>query len=145
MTSQWLGLEQTGGTLISQVQQLEEMVHGLKLTSEGDRWVWNFGMNVNFMVMDLQKHIDDQILLDCCVATRCIKYIPSKVNIFYWRLWIVFQNVLILMLKGLTFLRQFVEYVMLTWKMQCISSFRVKQQGIYGFSWGDGVSSFSGF
>nr|GEW34336.1 RNA-directed DNA polymerase, eukaryota [Tanacetum cinerariifolium] len=51
----------------------------------GDRWVWDLNGSGDFFVKDVRSMIDDFMLPNDHVATRWIKCIPIKANVFAWK------------------------------------------------------------
>ncbi|GJX99603.1 hypothetical protein Tco_0356622, partial [Tanacetum coccineum] len=56
------------------------------LSSADDRWVWELNGEGIFNVKDARQFLDDFFLPKDPIATRWIKSIPIKVNIFAWKL-----------------------------------------------------------
>nr|GEY21170.1 RNA-directed DNA polymerase, eukaryota [Tanacetum cinerariifolium] len=52
---------------------------------ERDRWVWNLNGSGLFRVCDIRNLLDEKFLPKDEAATRWIKYIPIKINIFAWK------------------------------------------------------------
>ncbi|GJW86569.1 hypothetical protein Tco_0161909 [Tanacetum coccineum] len=55
------------------------------LSNTKDRWVWDLNGSGDFLVKDVRSMIDDFMLPKEPVATRWIKRIPIKVNVFSWK------------------------------------------------------------
>nr|GEW03528.1 RNA-directed DNA polymerase, eukaryota [Tanacetum cinerariifolium] len=58
---------------------------GLILTNIPGRWVWSLEATCEFSVKSVRQLIDDSILPKKEVATRWVKVIPIKINVFVWR------------------------------------------------------------
>ncbi|GJX50698.1 RNA-directed DNA polymerase, eukaryota [Tanacetum coccineum] len=74
-----------GGVESHQLSLLNEMVSSISLSNSEDRWVWNLNGSGLFRVSDIQNLLDEKFLPKVEVATRWVKYIPIKLNIFAWR------------------------------------------------------------
>ncbi|GJY95052.1 hypothetical protein Tco_0511413 [Tanacetum coccineum] len=51
-----------------------------------DRWAWDLNGGGDFCVKDARDLVDEVLLPKENVATRWIKTIPIKVNVFAWKL-----------------------------------------------------------
>ena len=72
----------------AELQQWLEMVSVLdsvSLSSSADRWFCDFNGDGSFRVKDIRQHIDDLLLPPSMEATRWLKCVPSKINVFAWR------------------------------------------------------------
>nr|GFA08501.1 RNA-directed DNA polymerase, eukaryota [Tanacetum cinerariifolium] len=58
------------------------------LSPSDDRWVWDLSDNGDFRVKDVCRLLDDFFLPKSDVATRWVKCVPIKVNVFAWRVWL---------------------------------------------------------
>ena len=56
------------------------------LSNVDDRWIWDLNGEGRFSVKDARNLIDEVFLPKDLVATRWVKLIPIKVNIFAWKL-----------------------------------------------------------
>ncbi|GJU58479.1 RNA-directed DNA polymerase, eukaryota [Tanacetum coccineum] len=74
-----------GGVESHQLSLLNEMVSSISLSNSEDRWVWNLNGSGLFRVCDIRNLLDEKFLPKVEVATRWVKYIPIKLNIFAWR------------------------------------------------------------
>lgn len=109
------------------------MTRRKQVTNCSDKWEWKLGGNVNFSVAEVQKYINDQKLPQCGVVTKWSKYVPHKINIFYWRLRLNKLSTRInIDAKGLIHLRLCVVFTMLIWKIICTYLFHVSK-GLMGF------------
>ncbi|GKB64299.1 RNA-directed DNA polymerase, eukaryota [Tanacetum coccineum] len=68
-----------------QLNFLLSRMDGLILTNIPDRWVWSLEANGEFSVKFVRQLIDDSILPNEEVATRWVKVMPIKINVFAWR------------------------------------------------------------
>ncbi|GKA99018.1 RNA-directed DNA polymerase, eukaryota [Tanacetum coccineum] len=74
-----------GGVESHQYMQLQDLIGAISLSNSTDRWVWDLNGNGDFMVKDVRSMIDDIMLPKESDATRWIKCIPIKVNVFAWK------------------------------------------------------------
>nr|GEX71249.1 RNA-directed DNA polymerase, eukaryota [Tanacetum cinerariifolium] len=65
--------------------ELMSMLGTISLSSSPDRWVCDLNGDGVFRVKDIRSTLDDIFLPSSGVATRWVKYVPIKVNIFAWR------------------------------------------------------------
>ncbi|GKE71474.1 RNA-directed DNA polymerase, eukaryota [Tanacetum coccineum] len=77
-----------GGAEKSQFDQMCRNLADVILPHSRDRWVWNLDSNGEFSVKSARDFIDDKMLPKDGIATRWIKYIPIKINIFAWRVYL---------------------------------------------------------
>ncbi|GJR41802.1 RNA-directed DNA polymerase, eukaryota [Tanacetum coccineum] len=77
-----------GGVEKSQFDMLCSNLADVTLPQSRDRWVWNLDPNGDFSVKSARDFIDDLMLPKEGTATRWIKYIPLKINIFAWRVYL---------------------------------------------------------
>ncbi|GJV64834.1 RNA-directed DNA polymerase, eukaryota [Tanacetum coccineum] len=75
-----------GGVESQQLEHLRVLLKLVLLSSADDRWVWELNGEGIFNVKDARQFLDDFFLPKAPVATRWIKSIPIKVNIFAWKL-----------------------------------------------------------
>ncbi|GJT24674.1 hypothetical protein Tco_0894611 [Tanacetum coccineum] len=71
-----------GGVEEQQFVQLQNLVDPCVLSSVSDRWVWSLGGDGLFRVKDVRNLLDDNFLPKSNNATRWVKFIPIKVNVF---------------------------------------------------------------
>nr|GEX16021.1 RNA-directed DNA polymerase, eukaryota [Tanacetum cinerariifolium] len=64
---------------------LVSLVGGISLSVSANRWVCDLTGDGEFRVRDIRTTIDNLFLPSSVVATRWVKHIPIKVNIFAWR------------------------------------------------------------
>ncbi|GJZ87242.1 hypothetical protein Tco_0658852 [Tanacetum coccineum] len=60
-------------------------MNGLILTNIPDRWVWSLEATCEFSVKSVRQLIGDSILPKEEVATRWVKVMLIKINVFSWR------------------------------------------------------------
>nr|GEU91876.1 RNA-directed DNA polymerase, eukaryota [Tanacetum cinerariifolium] len=58
------------------------------LSHSRDKWAWSLDPNKEFSVKSARDFIDDLMLPKECTATRWLKCIPLKINIFAWRVYL---------------------------------------------------------
>nr|GEU77497.1 RNA-directed DNA polymerase, eukaryota [Tanacetum cinerariifolium] len=77
-----------GGAKASQLDLLQESIQNVILSNMDDRWTWDFNGEGVFRVKDVHFRLDEFFLLKAAIVTRWVKYIPIKVNIFVWKLFL---------------------------------------------------------
>ncbi|GJU31029.1 RNA-directed DNA polymerase, eukaryota, partial [Tanacetum coccineum] len=77
-----------GGVEEHQLAQLRLLIDPVILSSSEDRWVWELNSDGGFHVKDIRRLLDEFFLPKVDVATRWIKYVPIKINVFAWRVWL---------------------------------------------------------
>ncbi|GJU12565.1 putative reverse transcriptase domain-containing protein [Tanacetum coccineum] len=75
-----------GGVETQQLENFQELVRSKVLSNVDDRWAWDLNGDGDFCVKDARDLVDEVLLLKENVATRWIKTIPIKVNVFAWKL-----------------------------------------------------------
>ncbi|GKC25220.1 hypothetical protein Tco_1027370, partial [Tanacetum coccineum] len=75
-----------GGVDSQQLEHLQVLIEAVVLSNADDRWVWDLNWEGTFHVKDARKIMDDFFLPKASVATRWIKYVPIKINVFTWKL-----------------------------------------------------------
>ncbi|GJU54666.1 RNA-directed DNA polymerase, eukaryota [Tanacetum coccineum] len=75
-----------GGVESQQLEQLQVLIESVMLSSADDRWVWDLNGEGIFHVKDARQFMDDFFLPKTSVATRWIKSVPIKINVFTWKL-----------------------------------------------------------
>nr|GEU32001.1 RNA-directed DNA polymerase, eukaryota [Tanacetum cinerariifolium] len=68
-----------------QWEELVVMVGDISLSSSADRWVCDLNGDGEFCVKDIRTTLDNLFLPSSVVASRWVKHVPIKVNIFAWR------------------------------------------------------------
>nr|GEW51192.1 RNA-directed DNA polymerase, eukaryota [Tanacetum cinerariifolium] len=74
-----------GGVKNSQLILLQDHIEGMILSNMKDRWVWDLNGEGVFCVKDVRNLLDDRFLPKAPIATRWIKYVPIKLNVFAWK------------------------------------------------------------
>ncbi|GJZ99360.1 hypothetical protein Tco_0671911 [Tanacetum coccineum] len=74
-----------GGVEEEQLGFLLSRMNGLILTNIPGRWVGSLKATGEFSVKSVRQLIDDSILPKEEVATRWVKVMPIKINVFAWR------------------------------------------------------------
>nr|GEX22354.1 RNA-directed DNA polymerase, eukaryota [Tanacetum cinerariifolium] len=74
-----------GGVESQQLFQLQELISTSILSNAEDRWVWDLNGSDSFRVRDVRNLLDEFFLPKDEIATRWIKFIPIKVNVFAWK------------------------------------------------------------
>nr|GEV63010.1 RNA-directed DNA polymerase, eukaryota [Tanacetum cinerariifolium] len=77
-----------GGIESHQLEKLLELLGLVIMSNSCDRWYWDLNGNGVFCVKDVRRLLDDFFLPKADVATRWIKQIPIKINIFAWRVFL---------------------------------------------------------
>ncbi|GJY53042.1 RNA-directed DNA polymerase, eukaryota [Tanacetum coccineum] len=57
----------------------------VELVNAEDRWFWDLNGNGVFCVKDVRKLLDESFLPKEVIATRWIKFVPIKINVFAWK------------------------------------------------------------
>lgn len=70
------------------LDQLQELVGSTILTYYEDRWYWDLNGNGVFCVKDVCNMLDASFLPKDTNATRWIKSIPIKINVFAWKVYL---------------------------------------------------------
>ncbi|GJZ64241.1 RNA-directed DNA polymerase, eukaryota [Tanacetum coccineum] len=68
-----------------QWDDLSSIMNSVVLSSSKDRWTCDLSGDGEFKVKVIRNFIDDLFLPSSDVATRWVKFIPIKVNVFSWR------------------------------------------------------------
>ncbi|PWA38060.1 RNA-directed DNA polymerase, eukaryota [Artemisia annua] len=74
----------TSGTNVNHLSALCNMLTTCSLTDSDDTWTWSLG-SPTFTVKSTRDHIDKCTLPDGGFETRWNRYLPKKINIFFWR------------------------------------------------------------
>ncbi|GKC94156.1 RNA-directed DNA polymerase, eukaryota [Tanacetum coccineum] len=77
--------EPRGGIELQQLTDLATLLDSLILNNSKDRWYCDLSGDGEFRVKELRNFIDDKYLPSHTEATRWVKLVPIKVNIFVWR------------------------------------------------------------
>ncbi|GJV66825.1 RNA-directed DNA polymerase, eukaryota [Tanacetum coccineum] len=71
--------------LLQQWTELSLICDSFTLSSAKDRWVCDLNGNGDFRVKEIRKALDDIFLPSAAEATRWVKVVPIKLNVFAWR------------------------------------------------------------
>ncbi|GKC07669.1 RNA-directed DNA polymerase, eukaryota, partial [Tanacetum coccineum] len=74
-----------GGVEAQQLVQLQDLIGCSVLVNAEDRWFWDLNGNGVFCVKDVRKLLDESFLPKEATATRWIKFVPIKINVFAWK------------------------------------------------------------
>nr|GEV96468.1 RNA-directed DNA polymerase, eukaryota [Tanacetum cinerariifolium] len=74
-----------GGVEAHQFAQLQNLVDSCVLSTATDRWVWTLNGDGIFRVKDARNLLDENFLPKNNIATRWVKFVPIKVNVFAWK------------------------------------------------------------
>ncbi|GJX30996.1 RNA-directed DNA polymerase, eukaryota [Tanacetum coccineum] len=74
-----------GGIEAHQLSQLQLLVGPVILSNANDRWVWSLSGDGVFQVKDIRRLLDESFLPKDNTATRWVKFIPIKINVFAWK------------------------------------------------------------
>nr|GEV01011.1 RNA-directed DNA polymerase, eukaryota [Tanacetum cinerariifolium] len=77
--------EPRGGIELQQLTDLATLLDSVILNNSKDRWYCDLSGDGEFRVKELRNFIDDKYLPSHTEATRWVKLVPIKVNIFIWR------------------------------------------------------------
>nr|GEV29006.1 RNA-directed DNA polymerase, eukaryota [Tanacetum cinerariifolium] len=76
------------GVEASQLDHLIKTVEATILTNLEDRWVWDLNGEGVFRVKDARSLLDDCFLPKDPIATRWVKFIPIKIDVFAWKVFL---------------------------------------------------------
>nr|GEU58655.1 RNA-directed DNA polymerase, eukaryota [Tanacetum cinerariifolium] len=71
-----------------QLALLEEIIGTTILSTMEDRWTWDLNSDRVFRVKDVRYLLDDHFLPKVTNATRWVKFVPIKINVFAWKLYL---------------------------------------------------------
>nr|GFA40942.1 RNA-directed DNA polymerase, eukaryota [Tanacetum cinerariifolium] len=77
-----------GGVEAHQLDLLQNLIGPTILTNLEDRWVWDLNGKGVFRVEDVHNLLDESFLPKDSTATRWIKSIPIKINVFAWKVYL---------------------------------------------------------
>ncbi|GJW97082.1 RNA-directed DNA polymerase, eukaryota [Tanacetum coccineum] len=77
-----------GGAEASQLAHLSALLATVTLSQSEDRWTCDLNGEGVFRVKDVRNLLDEHFLPNAGVPTRWIKYVPIKVNIFAWKVFL---------------------------------------------------------
>ncbi|GJX14522.1 hypothetical protein Tco_0206280 [Tanacetum coccineum] len=72
--------------ILQAVNSLKDKVRGLVLSNIEDRWSWSLEGSGLFSVKSSRAYIDDLLLPKADAATRWIRILPIKINVFAWKI-----------------------------------------------------------
>ncbi|GJV46943.1 zinc finger, CCHC-type containing protein [Tanacetum coccineum] len=76
------------GLISSQLALLQTYIEGTLLSNMEDRWVWDLNGEGVFRVKDVRILLDECFLPKAPTATRWVKYVPIKINVFAWKVFL---------------------------------------------------------
>nr|GFB48114.1 RNA-directed DNA polymerase, eukaryota [Tanacetum cinerariifolium] len=77
-----------GGTESAQLDLLEKSIEGTILSSLDERWFWDLNGEGVFQVKDVRFLLDEHFLPRDSTATRWVNYVPIKINMFAWKVFL---------------------------------------------------------
>ncbi|GJT42569.1 RNA-directed DNA polymerase, eukaryota, partial [Tanacetum coccineum] len=77
-----------GGIESQKFNHLSSLLDSVSLSNSEDRWVCDLSGDGAFRVKDVKNILDEFFLSKSNVPTRWVKFIPNKVNIFAWKLFL---------------------------------------------------------
>ncbi|GJS78792.1 RNA-directed DNA polymerase, eukaryota [Tanacetum coccineum] len=77
-----------GGVESSQLALLQTYIEGTLLSNMEDRWVWDLNGEGVFRDKDVRILLDECFLPKAPTATRWVKYVPIKINVFAWNVFL---------------------------------------------------------
>nr|GEX09959.1 RNA-directed DNA polymerase, eukaryota, reverse transcriptase zinc-binding domain protein [Tanacetum cinerariifolium] len=80
--------EVRGGVESDQLALLEEIIGTTILYNMEDMWTWDLNSDIVFRVKDVPYLLDDHFLPKVATATRWVKFVPIKINVFAWKLYL---------------------------------------------------------
>nr|GEW99259.1 RNA-directed DNA polymerase, eukaryota, reverse transcriptase zinc-binding domain protein [Tanacetum cinerariifolium] len=75
-----------GGVKSSQLESIHAAIGNVVLTDQHDSWTWSLDVSLGFSVAFVRSLVDAYTLYVDSNATRWIRCIPIKINVFLWRL-----------------------------------------------------------
>ncbi|GKB79023.1 RNA-directed DNA polymerase, eukaryota [Tanacetum coccineum] len=73
------------GIEADQFSDLLALMQNVTLSQSPDRWQWTFDASGYFTVASIRFKIDNLMLPSISTATKWIKSVPNKVNVFAWK------------------------------------------------------------
>nr|GEV55874.1 RNA-directed DNA polymerase, eukaryota [Tanacetum cinerariifolium] len=67
---------------------LQKTIETTMLSNMEDRWVWDLNGEGVFRVKDVRTLLDECFLPKAPTATRWVKYVPIKINVFAWKVFL---------------------------------------------------------
>ncbi|PWA93092.1 RNA-directed DNA polymerase, eukaryota [Artemisia annua] len=77
-----------GGVEAFQLDLLQKTIESTMLSNMEDRWVWDLNGDGVFRVKDVRTLLDECFLPKAPTATRWVKYVPIKINVFAWKVFL---------------------------------------------------------
>nr|GEV12590.1 RNA-directed DNA polymerase, eukaryota [Tanacetum cinerariifolium] len=77
-----------GGVEAHQLDLLQNLIRPTILTNLEDKWVWNLNGKGVFRVKDDRNLLDESFLPKDSTATRWVKSIPIKIDVFAWKVYL---------------------------------------------------------
>nr|GEU51803.1 RNA-directed DNA polymerase, eukaryota, reverse transcriptase zinc-binding domain protein [Tanacetum cinerariifolium] len=77
-----------GGSESAQLELLSDLLECVILSTSCDHWFWDMNGSGVFRVKDVRCMLDDFFLPRDEVVTRWLPYLPIKLNVFAWRLYL---------------------------------------------------------
>nr|GEX78914.1 RNA-directed DNA polymerase, eukaryota, reverse transcriptase zinc-binding domain protein [Tanacetum cinerariifolium] len=77
-----------GGVKDFQLDLLQKTIETMILSNMEDRWVWDMNGEGVFRVKDVRTLLDECFLPKAPTATRWVKYVPIKINVFAWKVFL---------------------------------------------------------
>ena len=74
------------GAEASQGEELEGVIQHVVLNTLPDKWVWDLSTDGGFSVASTRRFLDDSLLEGTATATRWVRLVPIKVNVFAWKM-----------------------------------------------------------
>nr|GEU43590.1 hypothetical protein [Tanacetum cinerariifolium] len=74
-----------GGVELQQLTDLVSLMDSVVLCSSHDRWRCDLSGDGDFSVKVIRNYIDDKFMPSHSEPSRCVRYIPIKINVFAWR------------------------------------------------------------
>nr|GEY88882.1 putative RNA-directed DNA polymerase, eukaryota, reverse transcriptase zinc-binding domain protein [Tanacetum cinerariifolium] len=75
-----------GGAELAQFKLMLGILGDVTLSDHCDSWVWSRGSSTMFTVASARDLVENSLLSADNVATRWLRHLPIKINVFLWRL-----------------------------------------------------------
>nr|GEU66066.1 RNA-directed DNA polymerase, eukaryota [Tanacetum cinerariifolium] len=73
------------GSEYQHLTDLNLLMESVSLSHSSDRWICDLSGDAEFRVKEVRNFLDNLFLPSYADATRWVKYIPIKINVFVWR------------------------------------------------------------
>nr|GEV08526.1 hypothetical protein [Tanacetum cinerariifolium] len=73
-----------GGSEYQHLTDLNSLMESVSLSHSCDRWICDLSGDGEFRVKEVRNFLDNLFLPSYADATRWVKYIPIKINVFVW-------------------------------------------------------------